>query len=56
MIRAALRVGLRYDEALRLPLGDVLDLINADAICNGRLRGKQQDDNGADFWALMERS
>lgn len=54
MILAALRVGLSYDEIMRLPLGDVLDLINAESIRNGTHRVKQQNDGA--FWALMERS
>ena len=54
MILAALRVGLRYDEIMRLPVGDVLDIINAESIRTGAHRERQQDDG--EFWALMERS
>lgn len=54
MILAALRIGLRYDEIMRLPLGDVLDLVNAESIRTGAHREKRQDDS--EFWALMERS
>ena len=50
-----MRVGLHYGEAMNLPLGDVLDLINAEGIRTGTHRARQQE-NDADFWALMERS
>ena len=54
MILAALRVGLRYDEIMRLQVGDVLDLVNAESIRTGAHRQRQQGDEG--FWKLMERS
>lgn len=47
---------MSYFEALRVPLGDLLDLLTVRGVRLGVLRLRGADGDNSDFWALMERS
>ena len=51
-----LRLGLSYSEVCDLPLSELLDLLNVDAVLRGaaRLRPTQAEEE-AEFFELLER-
>lgn len=55
-IYAGMTCGLAYIEALDMPLGHLMTLINLRSISQGAKRGKTRIDEEQEFWDFLART
>ena len=52
-LHAGMRTGLTFEEAMSLPFGQLLTIINIDLIAKGAKQGRTDAEEEDDFWRVM---